>query len=454
VKTIINSSKRIPWFKASAVFLICLLFQTFPSCQKADNSLLTQESKAGLPATTISTTTGILYYGHKTFSRTFGTPVTEILKIENPNFNCFNNFVLKIQNGSDKNTRVSSADIKIDDVLIAGPSDFSKNVSFITKPLSGLTPTSVLEVKLNSAPGSFIDLWIEGTITIISPTFDQIGPLYQNSTAPVLPLSSTNTPAITGTWNPATISTATVGTTEYTFTPAEGQCAATTKMNIEIIINTGTVTDCEGNSYKSVKIGNQWWMAENLKTTKYCNGDIIGTTNPATLDISGETSPKYQWAPDGDENNVEIYGRLYTGYVISDSRKVCPTGWHVPSDEEWKELEFFLGMPVGDLDIFGGPRGAPYVDDKLKSTSGWLYQGNDGNGTNESGFSALPAGIRGTYGPFWDFGLHGVWWTSTLYGGAVNTLFGRMMYANMEAGVSRSLGTMNIGCSVRCIKDN
>lgn len=88
------------------------------------------------------------------------------------------------------------------------------------------------------------------------------------------------------------------------------------------------VTDIDGNVYHTVTIGTQVWMVENLKVTKYRNGDLIGTTTPATLDISGEAEPKYQWVYDGKESNVSTYGRLYTWYAITDNRNVCPKGWH------------------------------------------------------------------------------------------------------------------------------
>ncbi len=93
----------------------------------------------------------------------------------------------------------------------------------------------------------------------------------------------------------------------------------------------GTVTDIDGNVYKIVTIGTQKWMAENLKVTKYRNGDLIGTTTPASKDISTESSPKYQWAYNGTANadTINTYGRLYTWYAVTDNRSVCPTGWHI-----------------------------------------------------------------------------------------------------------------------------
>src|ERR1035438_8500630 len=95
-----------------------------------------------------------------------------------------------------------------------------------------------------------------------------------------------------------------------------------------------TVADVDGNVYKTVTIGNQVWMAADLKTTQYRNGDLIGTNSPATLDISSESTPKYQWAYAGDESNVATYGRLYTWFAATDSRNVCPVGWHVSTDAE------------------------------------------------------------------------------------------------------------------------
>ena len=86
-----------------------------------------------------------------------------------------------------------------------------------------------------------------------------------------------------------------------------------------------TIKDIDGNVYITVTIGTQVWMVENLKTTKYRNGDLIGTTTPATKDITNETTPKYQWAYNGNESNVDIYGRLYTWYAVTDSRNICPT---------------------------------------------------------------------------------------------------------------------------------
>jgi uncharacterized protein (TIGR02145 family) len=125
--------------------------------------------------------------------------------------------------------------------------------------------------------------------------------------------------------------------------------------------------------YKTVKIGTQVWMAENLRTTKYRNGDFIGTTTPATLDISGESTPKYQWAYDGIESNVASYGRLYTWYAITDSRKVCPAGWHVPNSSEWNTLFAYLG-------------GKRVAGGKMKETGSSHWLSPNTGATNETGW--------------------------------------------------------------------
>lgn len=99
------------------------------------------------------------------------------------------------------------------------------------------------------------------------------------------------------------------------------------------------ISDIDGNIYHSVKIGNQVWLVENLKSTRFNNGDLIRTTYPATKEILSEKEPKYQWAYDGDERNVAKYGRLYTWYAASDLRGLAPEGWRIPSATDWELFE-------------------------------------------------------------------------------------------------------------------
>jgi uncharacterized protein (TIGR02145 family) len=209
------------------------------------------------------------------------------------------------------------------------------------------------------------------------------------------------------------------------------------------------VIDSDGNFYNVVSIGTQVWMAENLKTTKYANGDIIGTTIPSTLDVSGEDTPKYQWAYNGDENNVDEYGRIYTWDAVNDDRNICPEGWHVPSDTEWTTLELQLGTSLPDTGYVQiGWRGTDQGT-QLKSTSGW---GNDGNGTNTSGFSAHPGGIRYIWGGFRYYITNGVWWSSSKANS--NYAWTRGL-SNTETRVDRSntIGGKICSVSVRCLRD-
>jgi uncharacterized protein (TIGR02145 family) len=194
------------------------------------------------------------------------------------------------------------------------------------------------------------------------------------------------------------------------------------------------------NKYLALKIGTQIWMAENLKTTKYNNGDLIGTTTPATLDIHSETNQKYQWAYDGNESIAAIYGRLYTWYAITDSRKVCPTGWHIPNDAEWETL----------IDYLNGENTA---GSKLKETGTSHWQSHNEDASDEYGFTALPGGSRNLAGNFESKGAYGFWWSSSAHG-TENLLAGyQVLYFNQ----TWILSTDNYdfyGLSVRCVKDN
>lgn len=197
------------------------------------------------------------------------------------------------------------------------------------------------------------------------------------------------------------------------------------------------ITDIDGNTYPTVKIGNQIWMAENLKTTKYRNGDLIGTTVPASLDIRSESTPKYQWAFNGNESNVVIYGRLYSGYAAADNRSLCPVGWHIPSVSEWSTLISYLGG------IYTAG-----IHMKEAGTNHWASP-NTGS-TNSSGFTALPSGVRLATGQFWDLGSYCCWWASTIVQSGYPTGY---HLTSTETVISYSIADWGNSYSVRCIKD-
>ncbi|MCE5320603.1 MAG: hypothetical protein LLF93_05830 [Bacteroidales bacterium] len=200
----------------------------------------------------------------------------------------------------------------------------------------------------------------------------------------------------------------------------------------------GSVTDIDGNKYKTILIGTQTWMAENLKTTKYRDGNLIETTNPVWLNIQGNVEPKYQWAYDGNESNIATYGRLYTWYTATDSRNVCPIGWHVPTDAEWTILTTYLG-------------GENIAGSKLRE-AGVSYWEYPKGATNETGFTALPSGYRHVQGPFFGKGAVVYWWSSKdsgLY--SYNAWYRHINYDHSD--VYREEEYKYSGLSVRCIKD-
>jgi uncharacterized protein (TIGR02145 family) len=205
-----------------------------------------------------------------------------------------------------------------------------------------------------------------------------------------------------------------------------------------------TVKDIGGNVYKTVTIGNQVWMQENLKTTKYRNGDLIGTT---TKNNDMERSPKYQWSWENDEKNVIKYGRLYTWYAVIDNRNLCPIGWHVPTEYDFSTLRNYLVK-----------NGKGSVGKSLASASGWSSDPNEGssvghdqNKNNSSGFTGLPAGWRDGRGYFIGLGTEANWWSTSQYSAGLDSERAQLLdvvsqYDNFET-------KSKWGYSVRCIKD-
>jgi uncharacterized protein (TIGR02145 family) len=202
---------------------------------------------------------------------------------------------------------------------------------------------------------------------------------------------------------------------------------------------TARISDYDANIYETVTLGGQLWMAEDLRSTHYLNGDPVTTTTPGTLDISQENEPDYQWSYEGGDANMEDYGKLYTWYVVDDSRDVCPDGWHVPSDAEWTTLETLLG-------------GYLVAGRSLKESGNahWIPPYNM-DATNITGFTALPGGYRAAAGTFSLIRNEGYWWSATS-SEATKSWSRRMSASSSE--VTRAGMSKNSGLSVRCIKDN
>ena len=162
-----------------------------------------------------------------------------------------------------------------------------------------------------------------------------------------------------------------------------------------------TVTDIDGNIYHQVTIGTQVWLAENLKTTRYRNGDVIPNETVDSLwNKLSNNSTGALCNYNNDVNTGNTYGFLYNWYAASDSRGLAPEGWHVASEADWQTLVTYLG---GDT-VAGG---------KLKEAGTAHWSSPNAGATNQSGFTALPAGLRVYSGKFEMMGTMGLFWTST-----------------------------------------
>lgn len=207
----------------------------------------------------------------------------------------------------------------------------------------------------------------------------------------------------------------------------------------EVINNNETVTDIDGNVYHTVTIGTQTWMVENLKTTRYRNGDTIPhILNPTVWETT------YTGAYCEYDNDPDIglkYGYIYNWYAAKDIRKIAPQGWHVPTEADWLSL----------LDNTG------YSAKALASKTDWvttLMEGAIGNNltiNNSSGFNALPTGFRNTNGIFGSIGSHAYFWTSAEHD-SWQAKFIPLYYKDTSTRVYENSKTY--GFHIRCIKDN
>lgn len=197
----------------------------------------------------------------------------------------------------------------------------------------------------------------------------------------------------------------------------------------------GQMADIEGNTYNTVIIGEQEWMAENLRTRAYANGDPITNGQESSVWFA-LTTGGYTIYND-DPALEEVYGLLYNWAATQDERNVCPTGWHVPTDPEWTVLTDNLG-------------GEGVAGEKLKATGTEFWQEPNFAANNESGFSALPGGWRLGFGPFNFNGQNSYFWTETTLT-ASNKWYRRMSY---DTGiVSRDFSDPKLGMSIRCVRD-
>ncbi|MFN5305549.1 MAG: FISUMP domain-containing protein, partial [Bacteroidota bacterium] len=201
-------------------------------------------------------------------------------------------------------------------------------------------------------------------------------------------------------------------------------------------LNYGSMTDQDGNVYKTIVVGTQEWMAENLRASHYRNGDAIALVNNNTTWQGLNTGATCFYNNDSAANNCP-YGKLYNWYAASDVRNLCPAGWHVPSDAEWTTLTTFLG---GE-NVAGG---------KMKSTGTQYWVSPNTAADNSSGFSGLSGGYRHIYGTFFSIDSFGYCWSSTELN-TNNAWYRRLNYNN--GSVFRNSNDKTYGFSVRCIRD-
>ena len=201
----------------------------------------------------------------------------------------------------------------------------------------------------------------------------------------------------------------------------------------------GTVTDIDGKSYKTIPIGIQVWMSENLKTSKLNDGTAIPTVTD-NAQWSNLITPAYCWYDNNDTLYENIYGAYYNWFAVT-TGKLCPVGWHIPSDSEWQLLVDYLG-------------GSDIAGSKIKETgtNNWVLPNTDA--TNASGFTALPAGQRGSLdGIFNGQGIYGGWWSTTeLDASPLSAAWCRWVHGDTTV-VARNEIFKEDGFSVRCIKD-
>jgi uncharacterized protein (TIGR02145 family) len=320
---------------------------------------------------------------------------------------------------------------------------YGNEISFTTKQSNATLPvlstTNITGITPTTAQGGGV-ITSDGGASIIAR-----GVCWSTNPNPTIANSKTVNGTGTGSFN-SSITSLTANHTYYVRSYATnsagtaygGQLNFTTTDGIIFnpSLTYGSVTDVEGNQYKTIQIETQTWMAENLKTSKYRNGELI-PTNLSDVNWQATKAGAYAF-PDNNVNNNAIYGKLYNWYAIDDSRKVCPVGWHIPTDEEWSTLVNFL-------------EGKDVAGDALREVGG-SHWASSNTGNNSSGFSAPGADERDYRGVYRWMRVACNFWTSTSqccgseWGMSRNIEYYRGLVQSIYEGKSS-------GFSVRCVKD-
>lgn len=307
---------------------------------------------------------------------------------------------------------------------------YGENLSFKTRSiLPVVTTSSVSEITVNTAKGG-------GTIVdegIASVT--ERGICWSLAESPTVTDNKATVNTSTDTYS-AIMSGLTAGTTYYVRAFATNSAGTAYGNSVRFFTRGATVTDIDGNVYNTVTIGTQVWMVENLKVTRYSNGDPIANVT-GSVSWKGLTTGAYCWY-NNDLANKEPYGALYNWYAVNDTRKIAPAGWHVPTEAERALLDSYLG----GSSISGG---------KLKEAGLTHWVSPNTGATNSSDFTGVPAGYRvsGT-GSFSSIGYQNYLWSATQ--NDASTAFRRQLQYN-SASTPSSISHKRSGFSVRLIKD-
>jgi uncharacterized protein (TIGR02145 family) len=219
--------------------------------------------------------------------------------------------------------------------------------------------------------------------------------------------------------------------------------------SINQVVCPTTVNDTDGNIYNVIQIGNQCWMKENLKTSRYSNGMAI-PTGLSDTDWTNTTIGAFS-DYNNDTSLVADYGRLYNWYAVVDTANVCPVGWHVPKQKDWDSLYLYIDPSAQISSNNVGSAQNSLVATSLKETGLTHWASPNANATNYWRFTALPGGKRDYNGVYSGLNYYGYYWSSSVeptFGGGLY----RMLYYNSTVIVLWS-GSETFGASVRCLKD-
>lgn len=340
-----------------------------------------------------------------------------------------------VDGSSDGNVDISDLTALIDNLYIS----FTPLGNCATPPVLTTTAASAITLSTAQSGGYIIS---DGGSTVTAR-----GVCWSTSQAPTVADSRTTDGTGIGSFT-SYISGLTGNTRYYTRAYATNSTGIGYGDTISFITHDfGTVTDIDGNVYQTVKIGNQRWMAANLKVTHYRNGDEIPNVSGSTAWAGLAAGAYCDYG--NDANNVSVYGRFYNWFAVNDSRSIAPEGWHVASDDEWKQMEIYLGMSQAAADSFPAWRG----DDqggKLKEIGTTHWNNPNAGATNETGLTGLPGGSRGNDGFFGYLRQYAHYWCSTESN--VANAWSRSLGYDQSA-VGRYVYDKQGGFSVLCVKD-